>query len=119
MRGSGAPRLCRRSRRRWRSTAGTRVSRTAPPSPPTGGRRPLRSGALFVTRLGAAVGGGVVFSWGLCLRRFLRLEPRHHLAQATAGDFDGVLVVGFIQPLEVLHAAFVFGPPFLGELAGL
>jgi hypothetical protein len=33
------------------------------------------------------------------------------------GDFDRVVVVGFVQPLEVLHAAFVFGPPFLGELA--
>src|SRR5688500_11025122 len=51
------------------------------------------------------------------LRWLLRLEPGHHLAQPLAGGFDGVVEVGLVQALEVLHAALVLGAPLAGELA--
>src|SRR5678815_5502881 len=51
------------------------------------------------------------------LRRLLGLEPGHHLSQALAGGLDGVVQVGLVEALEVLHPALVLGAPLLGELA--
>src|SRR6185503_14006933 len=51
------------------------------------------------------------------LRRLLGLEPGHHLAEALAGDLDGVVEVRLVKSVEVLHPPLVLGAPLLGELA--
>src|SRR5437899_2931059 len=60
--------------------------------------RPTAEPMGFV-RVRAALG----ISTSLLLGRFFRFQPRHHFAKASSGDFDGVVVVGFVEALEVFE----------------
>ena len=85
-----------------RRTAGS----VGPPTPPYAGG----------SRAGGGLGSGRASGR---LRRRLGLEPRHHAAELAAGDLQRVVVVGGVEPLEVLHAAGVLGPEVPGERAVL